>query len=157
MLDETDREILARLSEDARLSVSRLAEEVGVSRATAYKRLDALLEAGAIRQFTAVLDDRAVGFTVTALVMASVDQGDWQAARDAIRRLPAVKYAALVTGDHDLLMIVQATDIDALRDVVLREVNGLPSVQSTRTLLVLDEFVDRINPPAAQVRDPARP
>jgi DNA-binding Lrp family transcriptional regulator len=153
-LDQTDRALLARLSGDARVSIARLAEAVGVSRATAYKRIEALTADGTIREYATVLDDRAVGLEVTALVMARVDQTDWRAAREAIEALPAVKYAALVTGDLDLLMIVQAADIDHLRDVVLRELNGLPSVRTTRTLLVLDEFVDRVNPPVPLVLDP---
>jgi DNA-binding Lrp family transcriptional regulator len=146
--------LLAHLSRDARLSVSRLAEVVGVSRATAYKRIEALTDSGAIREYVAVLDDKVIGLEVTAVVMARVDQTNWRVARDAIQALSAVKYAALVTGDLDLLMIVQATDIDSLRDVVLRDINGLASVQSTRTLLVLDEFVDRVNPPPELVIEP---
>lgn len=154
-MDQIDRMLLAHLSSDARVSVARLAEEIGVSRATAYKRLETLTEQGAIREYAAVLDDKALGLEVTALVMASVDQANWRLAREAIRALPAVKYAALVTGDLDLLMIVQAADIDSLRDVVLREINGLDSVRSTRTLLVLDEFVDRVNPPTELILDPS--
>lgn len=155
-VDNTDRQLLARLSKDARVSVARLADEVGVSRATAYKRIDALIEAGAIREYATVLDHKALGLDVTALVMASVNQADWRAARRAIQGLAAVKYGALVTGDLDLLMVVQASDIDSLRDVVLREINGLPSVRTTRTQLVLDEFVDRVNPPTDLIFDPSR-
>lgn len=154
-VDETDRMLLAHLSSDARVSVARLAEEVGVSRATAYKRLEALTAQGAIREYAAVLDDKALGLEVTALVMASVDQANWRRAREDIQALPAVKYAALVTGELDLLMIVQAADIESLRDVVLREINGLASVRSTRTLLVLDEFVDRVNPVIQLILDPS--
>ncbi len=146
-MDKTDRDILTLLAADARLSIAKLAEDVGVSRATAYKRIQALTASDAIRGYTTILDRKALGFSVTALVMARVNQNNWREAREAIQGLPSVKYAGLVTGDHDLVMTVQATDIDSLRDVVLREINGLPSIHTTRTMLILDEFVDRVNPP----------
>lgn len=145
-MDKTDREILALLAANARLSIAKLAEDVGVSRATAYKRIQALTDSNAIRGYTTVLDRKALGLSVTALVMARVNQNKWREARDAVQGLPSVKYAGLVTGDHDLVMTVQATDMDSLRDVVLHEINGLPSIHMTRTMLILDEIVDRVNP-----------
>jgi DNA-binding Lrp family transcriptional regulator len=151
-----DRTLLAHLAADARLPIAQLAQDAGVSRATAYKRVAALADGGAIRQFAAVLDRRALGLQVSALVMASVDQRRWRAAREAIEQLASVRYAALVTGDRDLLLIVDAPDIDSLRDVVLREINGLPSVRSTRTLLVLEEVVDRVNPADDVIRGAGR-
>lgn len=150
-LDRVDRQLLASLSEDARLSMSKVAENAGVSRATVYNRLERLLERGVIRQFSAIIDPAALGRGISALLMVNVDQANWRSARDAIQELPGVRYAALATGDRDVIMLVRANGIDELRDVVLRDINGLPSVRSTRTLLVLDEFVDRVNPSVEEI------
>ena len=55
-LDDVDRRIVAALVEDGRLSVNGLAGQVGVSRATAYARLDRLRSEGVITGFTATVD-----------------------------------------------------------------------------------------------------
>src|SRR5690606_36347310 len=66
-LDDVDRRIVAALVADGRLSINELASRVGVSRATAYARLDRLRANGVITGFTAKVDPAKVGHGVAAL------------------------------------------------------------------------------------------
>ena len=52
-LDELDQRILAGLRDNGRISMSALADQVGVSRATVYTRVDHLLTSGVITGFSA--------------------------------------------------------------------------------------------------------
>jgi DNA-binding Lrp family transcriptional regulator len=140
-LDRIDRRILEVLRDDGRISIAALAERVGVSRANAYTRLLRLREEGVIEGFTARVNSRRMGLGIAALVLLSVRQPDWRALRNELVEMPEVEYCALTTGTHDALILVRATDVETLRDVVLERLQGLPMVQGTQTIFVLDEVV----------------
>jgi DNA-binding Lrp family transcriptional regulator len=138
-LDAVDRRLLGVLQRDGRISVNELAAEVSVSRANAYQRLDRLRRTGVIRGFTAMVDSRAVGLTVSALILANVEQHAWRTARDKLRHLPGLAYLAMTTGGFDFALVVRVADVETLRDVVLDRLQGMPEVKSTQTVFVLDE------------------
>ena len=116
-LDDVDRNIITALVEDGRLSVNELAHRVGVSRATAYARLDRLRSDGVITGFTATVDPAKAGLGVAALILVNVEQNEWRAARDELLHLPGVEYLAFTSGGFDLVALVRVASIDALRDV----------------------------------------
>jgi Lrp/AsnC family leucine-responsive transcriptional regulator len=140
-LDRIDRRILEVLRDDGRISIAALGERVGVSRANAYTRLLRLREEGVIEGFTARVNSRRMGLGIAALVLLSVRQPDWRALRKELFEMPEVEYCALTTGTHDALILVRATDVETLRDVVLERLQSLPMVQGTQTIFVLDEVV----------------
>ncbi|GGI08548.1 Lrp/AsnC family transcriptional regulator [Egicoccus halophilus] len=137
--DPTDRRILALLCEDGRMSVRAVAAAVGVSRASAYARIERLRACGIITGFSVQLDPARLGLTVTAHVLVTLDQQRCDDALAAFRALPEVTYCAVLAADHDVLLVVRARDIPTLREVVLRRLQDLPHVRRTRTVLVLDE------------------
>ena len=138
-VDETDRRLIAVLRDDARLSVSELATRANVSRANAYQRLDRLRRDGVIRRFTAEVDHRALGHTITALIMMDIDQHAWRKVETTVGELPGVEYVALTTGTFDVVALVRAEDMETLRDVVLEKLQSMPEVRSTQTSFVLEE------------------
>ena len=138
-LDPVDRRLLAALKADGRASVNELASQVSVSRATAYQRLARLRETGVIRRFTVDVDPRKAGLPLAALVLVSVVQHSWRGVGDRLRRLPGVEWLALSSGSFDYVLLVRAPDIDHLRDVVLEGLQAIPEIQSTQTMLLLDE------------------
>lgn len=142
-LDRLDRRILEVLRDDGRVSIAALAERVGVSRANAYSRLVRLRDEGVVEGFSARVNSRRMGLGIAALILLSVRQPDWRTLRDELQEMPEVEYCALTTGTHDALILVRATDVETLRDVVLERLQGLPYVQATQTIFVLDEVVRR--------------
>ncbi len=138
-LDKVDARVVEALRADGRMSVNELAARTNVSRATAYQRLARLQEAGVIRRFTVELDPRKVGLPIAALVLVSVAQHSWRAVGERLRQLPGVEWLALSTGSSDYVLLVRAPDIDHLRDVILEGLQAIPEIQSTQTLLLLDE------------------
>jgi DNA-binding Lrp family transcriptional regulator len=51
-----------------------------------------------------------------------------------------VEHAALVSGDADIVLLVRARDITALRELVLNSFQSMPEVLSTQTVLIFDEL-----------------
>jgi len=140
-VDAVDRRIVTELIADGRMSISELAERVGISRANAYARFERLQRDGVVLGFGARVDRQALGLSVSALITVTADQHAWRSLRDDIVAMPEVDYFALTTGEFDLVILVRAPDIETLRDVVLVRLQNHPAIRATRTILVLDEVV----------------
>lgn len=145
-LDDVDRRILEVLDANSRVSVNALAGEVNVARATAYQRLARLRETGVIRKFTIEVDQRKVGLPIAALVMIQIEQHSWRAMADRLWEMPGVDWIAFTTGAFDFVVLVRASDVDHLRDVVLGGFQSMPEIRSTQTLFLLDEPVPAPTP-----------
>jgi DNA-binding Lrp family transcriptional regulator len=138
-LDEIDHQILAELQRDGRISIPALAEKVGIARATAYARFDRLQQSGVINKFTAVIEPEALGLGVCALLMVSARQGAWHEVSARLSALPGVEWVGLCTGAFDYVLRVRVTDLKALRTLVLDQIQAMPEVRNSQTILVLDE------------------
>jgi DNA-binding Lrp family transcriptional regulator len=138
-LDAVDREILRLLRVDGRASVRSVAEQVHVSRANAYVRINRLVEDGVIRGFSARIDHERAGQGTSAYITLKIVQDSWRGVRERLQQLPGAAHMALVGGDFDVLLLVHAADNRALRDLVLTRIQAIPEVLSTRTLLVFEE------------------
>jgi DNA-binding Lrp family transcriptional regulator len=149
-LDEIDRRILSELIADGRIPVNELARRAGVSRATAYARFDRLLADGVVTGFRAEVDCSVLGYSITAMILVNVEQGDWSSVREQLVHLPGFEYLAVTSGGFDFVVIVRVHDVASLRDVVLDRLHRIKAVRSTQTVFVLDE--DRRLPAAAALQ-----
>ena len=138
-LDDIDRQILAELTQDGRMSMRTLAERLHISRANAYARDERLRSTGVIRGFRADVDRVAAGLGTSAYVTVNLNQAEWRDVGEQLRALPGVVHIALVGGEFDVIMLVRAPDNAALGRLVLDEIQGMPGVVNTRTLLVFEE------------------
>jgi DNA-binding Lrp family transcriptional regulator len=138
-LDDTDHRIIAALEADGRLSGRALAERVTISRANAYARLERLVADGVITGFTATVDPLKVGLTTSAYVTLTVRQNSWRDLRERLREIREVRHMALMGGEFDVMLLVRAADNDALRRVVLEELQAIPGVLGTRTFLIFED------------------
>jgi DNA-binding Lrp family transcriptional regulator len=138
-LDAIDRAILQLLQEDGRASIRSVADRVHVSRANAYARINRLIEDGIIRGFTARVDHERAGQGTSAYITLKIVQNSWRSVREKLLPLPGVSHIALVSGDFDVLLLVHTVDNRSLRELVLTQIQAVPEVLSSRTLLVFEE------------------
>ncbi len=144
--DGIDLALLAALRDDGRRSITSLAEELHLSRSAVHARLDALREAGALQGFAPIVDTGKLGAGISAFVLLSAGPGsrlEMEPLRDQLLQLPHVEYAALVTGEADVLLLVRAADLEQLRGFLLDELRAVTGLRGTLTLLVLDEVINR--------------
>lgn len=152
-LDAVDRRMVTELVGDGRLSIRALAERAHISRASAYSRLDRLVESGVITGFSARVDPVRAGLATSAYVALSVEQDAWREISSRVAAVRYVEHVSLVAAEFDVLVLVRAPDNETLRVVVLTELQAIPGVRSTRTWLV---FADSPGP-GAWVDDPTHP
>ena len=142
-LDRVDRRILELLAEDGRMSFATLAERAGVSRASAYARIDRLRADGVLEGFSARVRPARLGLGITALVLISGRQPAWRTLREELAAMPEVEYCAFTTGEYDALILVRVPTVETLRDVILERLQASETVRATQTIFVLDEVVRR--------------
>ena len=129
-LDNLDKALIALLGEDGRLPLAAVAERAGISRPTVAARVKALAADGVLRTAGLVNVFRTTGLT-TALVGLTVDKHRLDEKVEQIAALPAVTWAAVVTGRYDIMAELATADgVTGLYDflnVSLREVGGINS------------------------------
>ena len=145
-MDEIDLRLLRLLREDGRAAVTRLAEQLHLSRSAVHQRLSALHDEGVITGTSPTVDPARLGTGVAAFVLLSGGPGgrlEYAPLREQLIALPHVEMASLVTGEADVLLLVRASDLDELRRFLLEDLQSVTNLRSTLTLLVLDEVVRR--------------
>lgn len=145
LVDALDRKILAELQRDGRLTVTDLAERVGLSVSPCHRRLRALEQAGAISGYRAHLDAKALGLTFEALVfvtMSGADRRTIDAFEQAVAAISHVQQAQRLFGDPDYLLRVITRDLPAFQEVYDERLATLPGVRRMRSTLVMKTVVE---------------
>jgi DNA-binding Lrp family transcriptional regulator len=138
-MDDTDRQIVEALRADGRMSMRALADQIHISRASAYARVARLERDGVITGYAAQVDPVRYGYALSAYVYVDIAQRSWKSVRGQLLAMPAVDHVALLSGEHDILLRVRARDAVSLRDVVLSRLQEIPEVRSTQTVLIFEE------------------
>lgn len=142
-IDDVDLKILSTLREAGRISMSALADSVGVSRATAYTRVESLVDSGVVTGFSARVDSRRTGLGICALVFVTVRPQTWPAFRRRVLEMTQIEYCAVTTGQHDAMLLIRSRDVAEVHEFVTNTLSVLPEIRALETVLVLDEVVDR--------------
>jgi len=135
-LDETDRKLLNLLQGDAKVPYAKLARRLGVSPSGIHKRVKRLIDAGVIQRFVAVVDPQIIGKKLKVFVGVSTSPGACGEVIAQLSKRPEVLEIHEVAGEHDLFVKL-VTDDTAKLNELLHEIDKIPGVSSTRTLIVL--------------------
>jgi len=139
-LDQTDWRILRELQANGRMTNVELARKVGVSAPPCLRRVRALEEAGLIRGYAALLDDRALGFDVTAFAMVGLHsqaEADLVAFEQRVRCSPIVRDCYMLSGEIDFMLKCVAADLTAFQYFIIHELTAAPNVANVKTSLVI--------------------
>lgn len=149
-LAQTDLTILRLLQTNARERLETIALETGLSVATVQRRIRSLKADGAIAGEEAVISPKAVGFTMTFLVMVElererIDQID--AFRRKVRAEPQVQQCYYITGEADFALIVLARDMEDYEKFTHRLFFQDSNVKRFRSSVVMDRTKVSMNVP----------
>jgi len=137
MLDETDRRILSVLQRDARTSMRKISEEVGVSLGTVSNRVRKLEGTGVIRGYTVLLDPEKIGWDLNVVIGLRIQKGRLIEIQEKIAKDPRVYGVYDVTGDFDSMVVARARDRSDLDDLS-KNVMSVDGVERSVTHLVLN-------------------
>jgi DNA-binding Lrp family transcriptional regulator len=134
-MDELDRRILTILRRDSRTPYTAIADQVGTSEGTVRNRVDRMTEEGIIERFTVATRTGNVKAMIEVSVGVDVDTA---AISDRLAEWEQVDFVWQVSGEADVVLVVDAIDTDSVNDLITRA-RKLDEVNDTKTRLILDE------------------
>jgi DNA-binding Lrp family transcriptional regulator len=141
-MDELDRNILALLGADARMSVATLARRLKVARSTIQARLERLETGGIIAGYTLKLGEAARQGRLRASVLLTIEPRSQAAILTRLKAIGEVERVFTTSGRFDLLLQIAASNTQVL-DQVLDQIGALTGVKSSESLIHLSTRLDR--------------
>jgi DNA-binding Lrp family transcriptional regulator len=135
-LDRTDLQILHELQLDARLSNQELAQRVNLSPSPCLRRVRRLEQAGLIRGYTAIVDQRAYGLPITVFIRIALERHDTATVTEFERRvrdIDEIMDCFLMTGSRDYLLRVVAASLEGYERFIRDVIHTIPGIASIDT------------------------
>ena len=136
-VDETDRDIIRSLNENARKSFRDIAKELGISLTTVSNRVKLLEKSGIIKGYIPVLEPSKLGYDISAIIGVKVIHGKIVETERDLATNPAVYAVFDSTGDWDAIVMARFRNRAELNDFVKGALDH-PNVDKTYTQVVLN-------------------
>ena len=136
-LDETDSRIIRALTSNGRASVSELSELVNLSQTPVARRIRNLEKEGVISGYSAIIDERKLGFTFSVFVSVRLEKhidDRLEVFETTVRSMPEVVDCWLMTGNSDYLLRVVTRDIEEFEKFLLGDltrIDGVATIESS--------------------------
>lgn len=135
-MDDTDRQLIALLRDNARMPVIALAKKLRVARATVQNRIDKLESNGTIVGYTVRLRPDAEAHRIRAIMSIEIDGHHGDEVRRMLRGHPNVVALHTTNGRWDLMAELRADTLEAF-DKVLNTIRAVQGISNTETSILL--------------------
>lgn len=145
-LDYIDHKILSCVATDGRISVTDLAEKIGLSKTPTQLRLKRLQADGFIEGFRAIINAVKLNLEHVAFVEVKLSDTRENALNKfnaAVKKISEVEECHMIAGAFDYLLKVRTSDIKAYRLVLAEKISGLPHVASTSTFVAMQAVKEK--------------
>ncbi|WP_157016186.1 Lrp/AsnC family transcriptional regulator [Mesorhizobium xinjiangense] len=145
-LDRIDRNILAALTRQGRLSMAELSARVGLSKTPVQARVKKLEQEGYIRGYSAIVDHERMGLGHIAFVQVKLSDTRSTALaafNKAVLGVPEIEQCHMIAASFDYLLKVRTRDIASYRRVLGEHISALPHVAQTSTYVAMETVKDR--------------
>ncbi|MDO4204858.1 MAG: Lrp/AsnC family transcriptional regulator [Selenomonadaceae bacterium] len=142
-MDDTDKRILKKLQQNARVTLSELAGDVSLSVPAVSERLKKLEQSGVIRQYTAILNPQELGKELVAHIFLRFDTPkNSDRFAELVKNEGEVTACYYITGDFDYLIKVVTENTTTLARLLAR-IKNFPGVVKTQTIIVLSTISEK--------------
>ncbi|WP_286809061.1 MULTISPECIES: Lrp/AsnC family transcriptional regulator [Enterobacteriaceae] len=144
-MDRTDKKIIAELQADGRLSLTELADKVGLSLSPCHRRVKSLEETGIISGYRAQVDTAKLGLSFSVIVFVSLEKADRKAVssfEEAVVEVPEVITAQRLFGNPDYMLHVLTRDMESFQRLYDLDLSALPGVQRLTSTLIMKTVVN---------------
>jgi DNA-binding Lrp family transcriptional regulator len=142
MTTDADRSLIALLRDNARASTAELARRLGVSRTTVQSRLERLEKGGVIAGYSVKLSPDYERNLVRAHILVTALPKLSAPVEAVLRRIPEVRTLHSVSGNFDMIIIVEAPSVRDL-DALIDRIGALEGVERTLSSIILSTRIDR--------------
>ena len=143
-IDQIDQKILSFLVNNARMPFLEIARECGVSGAAIHQRVKRLEANGVITGSRLLVKPQALGLNVCAFISVTLSEANkYPEVVANLKKIAEIVECHFVTGHAALLVKVYCFDNDHLMEVLLNTMQKIPYIQSTETMISLDQAIER--------------
>lgn len=143
-IDNLDRDILHELMGNARTPYAELAKKFAVSPGTIHVRVEKMKQAGIIKGTRIDINPKQLGFDVCCFIGIILKSAkDYPTALKKLDALEEVVEVYYTTGQYSIFIKVMCKSIDALQDVLINKIQTIDEIQSTETLISLQNPILR--------------
>ena len=149
--DKLDRKILSILSKNARIPFKDVAAECGVSRAAIHQRVQHLIDDGVITGSGFDVNPKSLGYSTCTYVGITLERGSmYKQVVERLVHIPEIVECHFTTGPYTMLVKLFARDNEQLMDLLNNQLQDIPGVVATETLISLEQSVRREIPIATE-------
>lgn len=141
-IDNLDRKILKILSQNARIPFKDVAAECNVSRAAIHQRVQRLIDLNVIVGSGYHVNPKSLGYSTCTYVGIRLEKGSmYKKVVDELKNIPEIVECHFTTGPYTMLVKLYARDNEQLMDLLNNRIQGIHGVDSTETLISLDQSI----------------
>jgi Lrp/AsnC family transcriptional regulator, leucine-responsive regulatory protein len=142
LLDKVDEQILVELKTNGRTSHAELSAKVNLSRNAVRARIKRLEREGFIKGYTIITGDGGSSQQVTTALIFVYRHDRMRGGEviQALRKIPEVVACDVMTGDFDLLVRVESSEADRIRQI-WQSIAEMPGVRDTLTAFALSSVI----------------
>ncbi|HRN15472.1 MAG TPA: Lrp/AsnC ligand binding domain-containing protein [Xylanibacter oryzae] len=143
-IDNLDKKILSILSSNARIPFKDVAAECGVSRAAIHQRVQHLMDNGVITGSGFDVNPKSLGYSTCTYVGITLERGSmYKDVVERIQHIPEIVECHFTTGPYTMLVKLYAKDNEQLMFLLNGQLQDIPGVVATETLISLEQSLKR--------------
>lgn len=139
-IDKIDVDILRELQANSRIPNTEIGRRIGLSQPAVHTRVNRLESLGIIRAYTTLLDQVALGYELTCIIMVTMQVHSYEMFeqfQQHVNAIPEVLECYHLTGQYDYIMKVIVRDRHQLENLVLRDFSKIQGIQHIQTHIVM--------------------
>ena len=143
-IDNLDKKILKILSQNARIPFKDVATECNVSRAAIHQRVQHLIEANVIMGSGFNVNPKSLGYSTCTYVGITLERGSmYKDVVECLQHIPEIVECHFTTGPYTMMVKLYARDNEQLMHLLNGELQEIPGVVATETLISLEQNIKR--------------
>ena len=143
-IDTIDRKIIGILIKNARIPFKDVAAECNVSRAAIHQRVQHLVEDGVITGSRFDINPKSLGYSTCTYVGITLEKGSmYKDVVEELLKIPEVVECHFTTGPYAMMVKLYARDNEQLMNLLNGDLQSIPGVTATETLISLEQSINR--------------
>ena len=143
MIDDIDRKILNLLSQNAKMSMHEISEQISLSAAGIHQRIKKLEDQGFVIGSRIILDYEKLELRTMAFIGVFLEKAGIYYGVDELKAIPEVLECHFTTGNYSLLVKILCNDNQHLMEVLSNRIQKIQGILRTETFIVLENPIER--------------
>lgn len=143
-IDKLDKQIMEIISTNARIPFKDVAAACGVSRAAIHQRVQRLIDLNVIIGSGYHVNPKCLGYNTCTYVGIKLEKGSmYKRVVEELETIPEIVECHFTTGPYSMLIKLYARDNEQLMELLNTRIQGIAGVDSTETLISLDQSIKK--------------